>query len=228
MKSIITSVGVLAIAAGTASAGMFTQSQTQTFGPQAPNFTTSLNFNQFNGDLADLISVEVIVDLSVVGGSASVDNDGETATTVNVEFGTSLSISSTDVTLLDAAFDPVSAGVSVLTNQAIALDANDGDDITQFDVGGPDFATVTGLAGMDNGSGFINSAFFADFVGAGMFSIDAMANTEFSITGGSAVQGSFVNQTASGSVTVIYNFIPAPGAAALFGLGGLAAARRRR
>jgi uncharacterized protein (TIGR03382 family) len=70
--------------------------------------------------------------------------------------------------------------------------------------------------------------FFSEYVGAGTFSINAMADTEFSISGGSAVQGAFVNQIASGSVTVIYNFIPAPGAAALFGLGGIAAARRRR
>ncbi len=31
-----------------------------------------------------------------------------------------------------------------------------------------------------------------------------------------------------GSASITYNVIPAPGAAALFGLGGLAAARRRR
>jgi len=170
----------------------------------------------------------VIVDLSVSGGNASVDNDGETSTTVDVEFGTSLGISSSDVSLLDGAFDPVTAGVNVLTNPSISLAANDGDDINQFDAGGPDFDMITGVAGMDNDSGFINALFFGDYVGAGMFSIDAIANTEFSISGGSAVQGSFVNQTASGSVTVIYNFIPAPSAAALFGLGGLAAARRRR
>jgi len=214
--------------AGLASAGSFQQVQTQSFGPQAPNFTTGLVFNQFNGDLADLTSIEVIIDLSVSGGSASVDNDGETSTSVDVEFGTSLGISSMDVTLLDGAFDPVSAGVSVLTNPTLMLAANDGDDITQFDSGGPDFAMVSGLDGMDMDAGFINALFFSDYVGGGTFTINAIAETEFSISGGSAVQGSFVNQIASGSVTVIYNFIPAPGAAALFGLGGLAAARRRR
>jgi len=228
MRNVIAAIAVGGCASA-ASAGMVgSTSQTQNFGPQAPDFTTSLVFNQFNGDLADLVSVEVIVDLSVSGGNASVDNDGETSTTVDVEFGTSLGISSSDVSLLDGAFDPVTAGVNVLTNPSLSLAANDGDDINQFDAGGPDFDMITGVAGMDSDSGFINALFFGDYVGGGTFSIDAIANTEFSISGGSAVQGSFVNQTASGSVTVIYNFVPAPGAAALFGLGGLAAARRRR
>ena len=228
MRNVIALVTV-AGCASVASAGMVgSTSQTQNFGPQAPNFTTSLVFNQFSGNLADLMSVEVIVDLSVDGGSASVDNDGETSTTVDVEFGTSLGISSSDVSLLDSTFDPVTAGVNVLTNPSLSLAANDGDDINQFDVGGPDFDMITGVSGTDSDSGFIDSMFFNDYVGTGTFAIDAIANTEFSITGGSAVQGSFVNQTASGSITVIYNFVPAPGAAALFGLGGLAAARRRR
>jgi uncharacterized protein (TIGR03382 family) len=227
MKTFV-AIAAAAGCAAAASAGTFQEVQVQSFGPQAPDFTTGLVFNQFTGNLADLTSIEVIVDLSVDGGSASVDNDGETSTMVDIEFGTSVSISSMDVSLLDGSFDPVSAGVSVLTNPSLSLDANDGDDITQFDAGGPDFATVMGLAGSDNDSGFINTMFFADYVGGGMFTIDVDANTEFSISGGSAVQGSFVNQTASGSVTVIYNFIPAPGAVALFGLGGLAAARRRR
>ncbi|MEM1329848.1 MAG: choice-of-anchor E domain-containing protein [Planctomycetota bacterium] len=226
MKNAVAALAVAAVA-GTASAGM-SISQTETFGPQAPNFSSTLTFDQYNGSVADLVSIEVIIDMSVSGGSATLDNDGETATSVDVEFGTSVGIASSDVSLLDGAFDPVTAGVSVLTNPTVNLGANDGDDINAFnDDGGADNGSVLGLAGSDNDSGFINTMFFSQYTGAGTFDIIIDAQTEFGIFGGSAVQGSFVNQVAEGSVTVIYNFIPTPGTAALLGLGGLAAIRRR-
>ncbi len=221
----------LAVAAVLTAAGAAQASpiiQTQNFGPAAATFSDTLTFNQFNGNLADLISIEIIADLTVSGGSAALDNDGGTSASVDLEFGTTLNISSMDVSLVDGSLLPVVGGVAVLTNPSINLDANDGDDITQFDAGGPDWTEVLGLSGNSNDNGFISSSAFAGYVGAGTFDINIEAATEFSIIGGSAVQGSFTNQTAEGSVTVIYNFIPAPGAATLAGLAGIAAVRRRR
>ena len=226
-KTIGIAAGLLASAS--AALGSTTIMQTQTFGPTTPAFTDSVNFNKFNGNLADLLSVKIKMELTVSGGNAIVDNDGEFNTTVEVTFGTTGSISSSDVTLLDGLFDPVVASVGVLSVQNVNLDGNDADPTGQFDNdGGGDNATVNGPAGTEMNMGFINSVFFSDYVGAGTFAIDIDVDTDFQVSGGSGVAGSFTPQIAEGSIMVIYEVIPAPSSAALLGLGGLAMARRRR
>jgi len=213
--------------AATASAGQIMQ--TVDFGPTTPDFTVPLTFDKYNGNLSDLVSVKVKAFLEVTGGSATVDNDGAAATTVTIDFGTTLSLSSTDVTLLDGAFQPVVSDVDVLANQMFSLAANDLDDPTIFnDDGGPDNATLSGALGSDMDMGFINSAFFSEYVGGGTFDIVIDADTAFQISGGSGVAGAFTPQVASGNVMVIYEFIPAPSSLALFALGGAVGIRRRR
>jgi hypothetical protein len=204
--------------------------QTVNFGPTTPDFTIPLTFDQYDGNLSDLVSVKVKAFLEVTGGSATVDNDGMTSTNVSIEFGTTLSLSSTDVTLLDGAFQPVVGDVDVLANQMFALAANDLDDPTIFnDDGGPDNATLGGAIGSNMGMGFINSTFFSEYVGSGTFDIIIDADTAFSISGGSGVSGAFTPQIASGNLMVIYEFIPAPSSLALLAIGGgLMGVRRRR
>ncbi len=227
MKKMICAAGVVALA-GTASADMLMQ--TLTFGPNTPDFSEVMTFDQFDGiALEDVLSIEVKMAITVSGGTATVDNDGAAPTTVDIDFGTSGSISSPDVTLLDAAFDPVVAGVDVLAMASPMLAANDGDDPLAFnDDGGADNFTLPGTGGSDSDSGFINSLFWGDFLGGGTFEIEADLDSAFSVSGGSGVSGAFTPQSVEGNVMVTINFVPAPGSVALLGLGGFVATRRRR
>ena len=223
-------LGVAALVAATgAASGQFMTMQTQSFGPQAPDFTIPLTFNQYDGDIADLISIEIIVNLSVQGGNALVDNDSATPATVNVEFGTSVSVSSMDVSLVNTMFNPIGANVAVLINQMVSLDPTTGDPTDEANnTGLPDSQLINGPAGADSSNDFVNSAVWGGYVGMGTFDILVDGDTEFSISGGTGVSGGFSPQTASGEITVIYKFIPAPSTAALLGLAGLVGARRRR
>ncbi|TVQ81156.1 MAG: PEP-CTERM sorting domain-containing protein [Phycisphaeraceae bacterium] len=54
------------------------------------------------------------------------------------------------------------------------------------------------------------------------------ANAAFGFTGTTDATLIVSNLGATGNITLIYNYIPAPGTMALMGLAGLAATRRRR
>jgi len=223
-------LGVAALVAATgAASGQFMTMQTQSFGPQTPDFLIPLTFNQYNGDIADLISIEIIVNLSVQGGNALVDNDSNDPATVNVQFGTSVSVSSMDVNLINTMFNPIGANVAVLVNEVVNLDPTTGDPTDEpNNTGLPDSQLILGPVGMASSSDFVNAAVWAGYVGAGTFNILVDGDTEFSISGGTGVSAGFSPQTASGDITVIYKFIPAPSTAALLGLAGLVGVRRRR
>lgn len=202
--------------------------QTVNFGPDTPNFNEVLTFNQFNVDLADVESIKVKLQLDISGGSLTVDNDGVDPATVEVELGASASLSSLDVTLLNDMFQPVAADVDLSSMATFNLAPNDGDDDQNFDNdGGPDNGTLNG--GMQSGMsmGFVNAAFWADYIGAGTFdiSVDVLQLLDFGGVGG--VSGGFTPTQAAGNVMIIVT-IPAPASAGVLGLGVLALGRRRR
>lgn len=214
------------------SAGAATIMQTQTFGPNTPNYLSSLTFDKFDdlGGTLTLQSVKVKMSMSVFGGSATVDNDGVDPASVTIEFGASGSISSGDVSLLDTLFQPVISDVNVFTAGNFNLAANDLDPTNQFDNdAGPDNATLNVVPDSDMDMGFIAPSLHPQYIGAGgTFDIDVQIDTLFNILGEGGVAGSFVPVTAEGNVMVIYDYIPTPGTLAIAGFAGIAAGRRRR
>ncbi len=123
-------------------------------------------------------------------------------------------------------FDLLTLGGADIANDSFgaALAATDG-------VGGsgPDFhdygTLMLGLSDSDS----INSG-LAGFIGGGMVFGDLEAAGGFSFTGTTDALLGVDNFHIVGKATLtyVYNEVPAPGAAALFGLAGLTATRRRR
>ena len=225
-NGLITAV-VCLLFAGAASAVTITQ--TETFGG-TPNFTQTLTFDEFDdlGGTLTLTSIQVLVELNVQGGVLVLDNDGVDPAAGTFEFGGKADISSTDVSLLDGAFQPVTAEVEALTAGAFNLTGNVGDGSNDFDPTAPDGMQVNGLSQTDNDDGFIAASLFAQYIGLSTFDIDLDA-TQWSDFGGvSGIEWAVTPVTADGEVTVIYNYVPEPATMGLLSLGGLALLRRRR
>lgn len=232
MRSTIGLVCAGVIGAMASSAGAATIMETETFGPNTPNYQQTLTFDKFDdlGGTRTLLSVKVKMEMSVFNGSATVDNDGVDPASVTIEFGATGSLSSVDVSLLNGAFQPVTSDLDVCTAGAFNLSANDSDPDNQFDNDlGPDNATLNVVPDSDMDMGFIAPALHPQYIGAGMtFDVVVEIDTLFNIIGQGGVAGSFVPVSAEGTVMVTYEYIPAPGAMALAGLAGFAATRRRR
>ena len=228
--------GLIAAAAGTASAAQIMQSMP--YGPSTPNFNTVLTFNKFDGTLGTLNSVKIKVDLSINGGFLQLDNDGQDPANGSADLGALTTISGVGVPVLNNAFNNVlGSGVDVFNSSPFAIAGNDGDLTNQFDVGTADFFDFQGQNGSDMGMDFINTLFHANYtdadgviMGLNTYGIDVNVNQifDYGAIGGIAFSGGPV--TASGTVMVIYDYtpVPAPGAAAILGLGALAMGRRRR
>ncbi len=227
MKAFRLFVAVIVVGVSGAAAKADIITQTLPFGPEIPNFDQSLTFQQFHGNLADLVSVHVQLDMSISGGLLIVDNDAPLPAHVHVELGAHGSLSSIDVALLDIAFQPVTGTVNLSTGETFDLAPNVGDGPNDFDPSPPDGATHIGGVDSDSGAGFINPVFFAGYVGAGTFNILAHTTQLLDYGGVSGVELAYVPVTAEGSVTVTYTYVPEPASACLLGIALLAARKRR-
>jgi hypothetical protein len=206
--------------------------QSQPFGPDTPNFEQVLTFDKFDPALGDLISVQVIYDLTTQGGSLTVDNDGLESATVTVQLGSAGDLKSTDVALLNAAFQPVLGdGVEAFESSTFVLGANIGDTPGDVDPSDPDGATLFGSSDTEMGSGFIASTLFVQYIGTDTFDVTAEVDQILNFGGVGGVEGSFTNMEAFGEVEVIYEYLPIPVPSALLlfasGLIGLVGLRRK-
>ena len=213
----------------TSLASAVTITQTETFSG-TPNLTQTLTFDEFDdqGGALTLLSVEVSVLLNVQGGALILDNDGEQAAAGSYEFGAKGDISSTDVSLLDSAFQPVTAEVQASTDGAFSLDANVGDGANDFDPTPPDGLQISGLSQSDSDFGFISTTLFSQYIGTGTFDVDADVIQWSDFGGVSGIEWAVTPVTANGNVTVVYNYVPEPATMSLLAIGGLAVLRRRR
>ena len=149
-----------------------TITQTQNFGG-TPNLLQLLTFNQFDDQGGSLIlqSIEVTFSLDITGGSLTLDNDGQLPANGTFEFGADGDISSTDVSLLNTSFQPITAGLEATHIGAFALTANAGDGSGDFDPTPTDGMQYIGTNENDSDSGFITPAVFVGYIGTGTYDI---------------------------------------------------------
>ena len=220
----------LLMTAGVASAVVYPPiTQTETFSG-TPNLARTFTFDQFDDQGGTLVlqSIQVLVELDANGGTLILDNDGEEPAAGNYEFGAKSNISSTDVALLTATAQPVTAELSALTSGPFSLAGNLGDGSEDFDPSAPDGVQIDGGLVSDSDDGYIGSAYFAGYKGLGTFDIDLDAIQWSDFGGVSGIEWAVTPVTASGEVTVIYNYIPEPATMGLLGIGALALIRRKR
>ncbi|GAB4554431.1 MAG: hypothetical protein Tsb0013_17050 [Phycisphaerales bacterium] len=219
----IAAAAVLGLA-GAASANFEMMMQTRNFA--GGQFTQDLNFMKA-GEFSNLPLKGVIIELELTanGGEFAIDNDGAEGGTVEVTYGANASLSSSDITIPAIAVNPASTMMFVLA----ADDEQGGMGAPIFNPGGPDSAILPPLMNeMENLNLPLAPAFFAEFEGLGAFDISVAVDQAFNITGLGAVAFSGALLQTEGFVKITYLYSPAPGAAALAGIAGLAGIRRRR
>jgi len=193
-----------------------------------PNLTETLNFKQFDdlGGTLTLQSIQVLLELEVSGGSMILDNDGVDPAAGTFEFGAKGSISSSDVSLLDIALDPVTGVVEAMHIGTFNLAGNQGDGQTDFDPTNPDGMQYYGSIEFDSDSGFITPIVFSDYIGTGTFDIE-FGVTQWQDFGGiSGIEWAIAPVSAVGKVEVIYNYVPEPATMAFLSIGLLFCRRR--
>jgi len=226
----ITLLALLAIT--TANAATITE--TEAIGPSIPTFGQTLNFNQFDTSLGTLTSIEVILILNSDGGSLTLDNDGVDPASGNFDFGSEGDISSSDVTLLNAAFSPVTATANAYHTGAFSLAGNVGDGSGDYDPTGPDGMLYTGSLVTDTQSDFIGSTFWGSgtvgFLGTGTYDIEFDATQVSNFGGIGGIEYAVTPMTAYGSLEIIYTYdpIPEPTTIALLSAGVFGLLRKRK
>ncbi|MCB2226341.1 MAG: PEP-CTERM sorting domain-containing protein [Desulfarculaceae bacterium] len=210
--------------------------QTQTFGPDVPDYFPVMFFNQYNGNLADLTGIVVELSLTTVGGLAQVDNESAPVANVHVDFGTSGWLISGGPLLPTVLTNPA-APVTAVVGGDYSLGSDDGDGVG-VQSGGIDYGELPGANITNSLSGNVVASAWSDYVGAGTFNITGVIGTYLSVTGASGISQGSTPPTVNGFITVTYQTAggsggagtPEPATLLLLtsGLGGLAAWRVRR
>lgn len=184
------------------------------------NWSDSLVIPKFDPALGTLLSVRWSV-TGNIEGSAAFESLDASATTINTALSATITLTRPDATPLQ-----VIIPVAMNSDGAAAFDGT-------IDFGGTSGKTYPGLMASDSGSSSTNAP--ADLA---LFTAAMLGETislPVSAVGSSTGSGAgnlllLFNTFAGASVEVCYEYepVPAPGALALLGLGGLVAGRRRR
>ena len=218
----------LCLSAGLANAAVITQ--TQYIGEHVPSKSGNLTFGYFDESLGTLLSVEIVTTVSWWGGYYALDNDSDVASSGEGRWG--MTIQLVDVPGVLAAATRKSDYVS----DTFSLASNDGDPTSQFDVGGIDYDRLDGPT-YDNRRTInttVNVAenklddYYYDVSGNFVISYNTTQDQSFSGVSGNSMSSSPLS--ASGYVTITYNYtpVPEPATASLACAGLLMLLRRRR
>ncbi|MBN1787471.1 MAG: PEP-CTERM sorting domain-containing protein [Sedimentisphaerales bacterium] len=206
--------------------------QTQPFNG-VPNMSGPLTFNQFddNGGLWVLSSIEIEVNLQANCGQLVLDNDSQDPAAGNFEFGAKGSISSSDVSLTDIAFNPITGQVDAYYSGAFSLDPNDlGDGSGDYDPTPPDGMQYNGTLQTDSSSAFVNVGAWTGYMGSGTYDIDYSVIQWLDYGSISGIEVAFTPVNACGDVTVTYTYevIPEPTTIALLTISTLGFLKRKK
>ncbi len=232
MLSVLLVALVIIISATSAQAAL-TIAQTETYSG-VPNFEDSLTFDKFDdmGGTRNLLSIEVTVNLNVDGGQLILDNDGAGFAVGTFEFGAKAEIASTDVTLLDTTFQPVTSVLQAIYSGTFDLASDTGDVFNDFDPLAPDGMRYNGGVESDSDSGFVASApeVFSQYIGTDTFDIAVTADQWQGFGGASGIEWAVTPVSAEGDVTIVYSYevVPEPATMGLLALGGLLIRRKRK
>jgi len=177
-----------------------------------PNYSSILNFNQFDPSNGTLTSVNVELSVSITNFSAIVDNDGVDSSFVDLELGAKGTISSDDVTLLDASLHSVAGPVTTWTGRHYDLAPNEGDGSEDYDSSPPDGASYSGTDDTNNDAGDVGSSFWETgdkgYIGTSTYDITAQLDNYFDTGGAGGVEYAVTPGTANGYVKITYTYDP--------------------
>jgi hypothetical protein len=167
-----------------------------------------LVFNQFNPAWGVLNSVSVTFTLYSNGGVLRFDNDGGTAASGNVRFGSDGNIYSEDLT--GDEFEPLTLVARAASpNTLISADVDDGDievgGTPNFSFEGDDYAVVNGGNYSASRTSDL-SDYLAGFIGVGTYTITAEASQFVSASAFGGAQQQIDPSSVSGSVVITYNY----------------------
>ena len=226
----LVALALVALIAAAASGAQI--SQVQNFSG-TPDYSRTLTFNQIDlGPDCTLNWIKVILTGNCNGGQLILDNDSEDVATGNFVFGSSSSIGSSSVPMLDASFNPVVGQVVAAHSGTFNLSPNVGDGLGDYDSSAPDGMLYLGGLESDSKEGFINNLFFPNYIGNGTFTVKVDTNQYMNYGGVSGVEVAFSPVDSFGTLEIIYDYtcVPEPSSilALTAGMGSLLALRRRR
>jgi hypothetical protein len=219
---------LLALAAtGFASAAVITQTKTYSF---VPSNSATLTFDKFDAaTYGTLTSIVITTEVTKSGGSLFVDNESSDTASGNISQSVTINLNSIDVDLLAASGGAIGLNVSAVSTYAATTGPDDGDG-PGVQPGGIDYDGTSFSPTTTTETKNVKAIVWSEYEGTGTYNIDVLGAQGFDAAafGGAAIQ--ITPATASGSVTVVYNFtpIPEPASAMLGALGCLALLRRRR
>lgn len=214
MKMYAGAVAALAVS-GTAMAGTTIDQSFDFAFPLSPG-SVMMVFDQFDdmGGLRILKEVILTVDATMSADATAENESTLAAPSFELQFNGSM------------VFDLLSLGGADLNNDAFAAALAPTDGVSGS---GPDFNDY-GTVSLGLSDGDSTTTDLAGFIGGGTIMGDLEAAGGFSFSGTTDALLGFDNFMLVGKATLtyVYNEIPAPGAAVLFGVAGVCGARRRR
>ncbi|MEM9082666.1 MAG: choice-of-anchor E domain-containing protein [Planctomycetota bacterium] len=223
----------IAVAAVVATAGATQALSIEVANETIPTQNTDIgplnfSFDEFGalglGPLAVLTGVEIFLEGTISGNGTITNNSTEDLTAqlaLDGEVSVSTNVSGLGTFELAKVLPTLSNGVVTLTQG-------------QSDTVGPGSDTDNTTGNWTAGASVLDDTVIAEFAGNGTQSVSFLFDGEFNANASSTSgqTDTTITSTVQGAgsfrVVYIYEIIPTPGSAALLGVAGLAAARRRR